>query len=93
MENILLEEQAPNFTITSNNDDSEKMSDFLKALGISWNTNKDVFLFKTGSALMNKIDPMTKRSLISMYARLFDPMDFVSLFLIKPKRLFQELCA
>ncbi|XP_028415021.1 uncharacterized protein LOC114538100 [Dendronephthya gigantea] len=93
MECFPLEDRAPNFLITPNTYDSEKLSDLLKALGISWNTVKDVFFYQAGSAIANEPDPMTKRSLISLYARLFDPMGFVSPFLMRPKLLFQELWA
>ena len=71
--------------------DEEKMSDLLRALGVAWNTRKDVFLFEARDCLVKLEDSMTKRSLISLYARLFDPMGLIAPFLIKPKVLFQEL--
>ncbi len=93
MNNISVEERAPNILVTPNRHDGEKMSDLLRALGISWNIVKDVFLFQTGSTIVKENDPLTKRSLISLYARLFDPMGFVSPFLMWPKVLFQEIWA
>lgn len=92
MKNIPLENRAPNTVISSDMlADEEKMSDLLKALGVGWNTRKDVFLFEARDCLVKLEDSMTKRSLISLYARLFDPMGLIAPFLIKPKVLFQEL--
>ena len=39
MQNIPIEERVPNLTLTPENVHQEKMSNLLKALGISWNTN------------------------------------------------------
>ena len=50
----------------------EKMSDSLKALGTSWNTQDDVFTFTNGSSISTEEDPKTKRSLISLYSQVFD---------------------
>lgn len=36
---------------------------------------------------------MTKRSLISLYSRIFDPMGLLTPFLVTPKLLFRELWA
>ena len=92
MKNIPEENRAPNTVISSDMPaDEEKMSDLLKALGVAWNTRKDVFLFEARNCLVKLEDSMTKRSLISLYARLFDPMGLIAPFLIKPKVLFQEL--
>ena len=69
------------------------MSDSLKALGTSWNTKDDVLMFTNASSILTEKDPKTKRSLISLYARVFDPMGLLTPFLMIPKLLFQELWA
>ena len=94
MKSIPDDEIAPEVVtneIISGTNESEKMSDLLKVLGIAWNILKDVFLFQTGSALLQIPDALTKRSLLSLYPRLFDPLGFLTPYLMRPKLLFQEL--
>ncbi|XP_028408802.1 uncharacterized protein LOC114531378 [Dendronephthya gigantea] len=92
MENIPEKDRATSTVISSKQSEhDEKMSDLLKALGVAWNTRKDIFLFEAGEKLVSLEDSMTKRSLISLYARLFDPMGLIAPFLMRPKVLFQEL--
>jgi len=69
----------------------EKMSDSLKALGTSWNTQDDVLMFTNGSSISIEEDPKTKRSLISLYSKVFDPVGLLSPFLMIPKLFLQEL--
>ena len=71
----------------------EKMSDSLKALGTSCNTKDDVLMFTNASSILTEKDPKTKRSLISLYSRVFNPMGLLTPFLMIPKLLFQELRA
>ena len=75
------------------NPESEKVSGALKVLGTSWNTHDDVLILTSGSSIAAEDDPMTKRSLISLYSRIFDPMSLLAPFLVTPKLLFQELWA
>ena len=75
------------------NPESEKVSGALKVLGTSWNTHDDVLILTSGSSIAAEDDPMTKRSLISLYSRIFDPMGLLTPFLVTPKLLFQELWA
>ncbi|KAK3745920.1 hypothetical protein QZH41_001370 [Actinostola sp. cb2023] len=63
----------------------------LKALAISWNTKDDTFLFNQGEKLVQAQDEGTKRSLISIASKLFDPLGFLGPFTIRAKILFQEL--
>ena len=90
MEATPLQERAPILIPTI---DPEKMSDSLKALGTSWNTQDDVFMFTNVSSILTEVDPKTKRSLISLYSRAFDPMGLLAPFLMTPKLLFQEVWA
>ncbi len=93
MKSIPDEEIAPEVVtheVISGNNEAEKMSDLLKALGISWNILKDVFLVQSWSSLLQIPDALTKRSLLSLYPRLFDPLGFLTPYLMRPKLLFQE---
>ncbi|XP_028407170.1 uncharacterized protein LOC114529555 [Dendronephthya gigantea] len=66
-------------------------SDPLKALGLSWDTVDDVFLFHQGDKLLQTPDPETKRSVIGISSKLFDPLGFLSPFTIRAKILYQKL--
>ena len=66
-------------------------SEPLKALGICWNTLTDCFLFSVSSSMLAVSDPETKRSLLSIASRVFDPMGLITPFTIRAKMLFQEL--
>ena len=90
MEATPLQERAPTLMSTA---DQEKMSDSLKALGTSWNTQDDLLTFTNIFSILTEADPKTKRSLIGLYSRIFDPMGFLTPFLMVPKLLFQELWA
>jgi len=90
METTPLRDRAPTLAPTT---ESEKMSDSLKALGTSWNTKDDVLMFTNASSILTEKDAKTKRSLINLYSRVFDPMGLLTPFLMIPKLLFQEFWA
>ena len=81
-------DRAPTRVPTS---EPEKMSDSLKALGTAWNIKDDILMFSNASSVLTEKDPKTKRSLISLYSRVFDPMGLLTPFLMITKLLFQEL--
>ncbi|XP_043502766.1 uncharacterized protein LOC122524517 [Polistes fuscatus] len=59
----------------------------VKTLGLSWNCNQDYFTFVyhiTGNGRA------TRRSMLSEYARIFDPMGYISPITVSLKILFQE---
>lgn len=60
----------------------------IKVLGISWQSNNDVFQY-ISHPKENKI--ITKRSILSEISQLFDPLGFLSPILINAKMLIQEL--
>lgn len=74
---------------------ADKASDnaIVKVLGSVWNTATDHFVFDlvdlSGQA---KKLPTTKRSLLKISAKIFDPIGVLSPFTIQWKILFQELC-
>ena len=60
----------------------------IKTLGISWNPNTDKFYFNTDFAERNKL---TKRELLSITARLFDPIGWFGPIVIRFKILLQKI--
>ena len=48
-------------------------------------------MFSDASSILTEKDPKTKRSLISLYSRVFDPMGLLTPFLMILKLQFQEL--
>ena len=61
----------------------------LKVLGLRWSAEEDCFLFD-GLVLEAGL-VITKRVVLSLIARLFDPLGFLTPFIIKLKCLFQDL--
>ena len=60
----------------------------VKALGMSWKPNKDIFYFTTD---LEKPQNLTKRTMLSLIAKLFDPHGFLSPVIIKFKILIQRI--
>ena len=65
----------------------------VKVLGSIWNIETDQFTFDL-SDLSNqaKLLPTTKRSLLKISSKIFDPLGLLSLFVTQWKVLFQKLC-
>ena len=64
-----------------------------KVLGVTWNTDVD----NLGLDLRNVLEfastlPPTKRSVLKIAAKVFDPLGCLSFFVVKLKIFFQELC-
>ena len=66
---------------------------FVKVLGMNWNTLHDeiIFSFTEFYNYANSL-PLTKRSVLKVTAKIYDPMGFLSPLTVKMKILFQELC-
>ena len=54
-------------------------SDSIKALGLCWSTTKDCFQFNVNFSLSQSIH--TKRTVLSIIARLFDPLGWINPFI------------
>ncbi|XP_043241030.1 uncharacterized protein LOC122391301 isoform X1 [Amphibalanus amphitrite] len=65
------------------------VSDSVKVLGVTWWPDDDTFSF-VGQLLPDDVVP-TKRVLLSLIARLFDPLGFLTPFTMLAKCLFQDL--
>lgn len=65
---------------------------FVKVLGMSWNTHSDeiIFSFPDLSKYARSL-PLTKRSVLKVRAKIYDPMGFLSPLTVKTKIIFQEL--
>ena len=69
-------------------------SEVSKLLGITWNSQSDEFLFGFSELIEYAQElSITKRSLLKVTARIFDPLGLISPFVVKLKILFQTLCA
>ena len=69
-------------------------SEVSKLLGVAWSSQTDEFLFCFSDLIEYAQGlPVTKRSLLKVTARIFDPLGLISPFIIKLKVLFQALCA
>ena len=64
-----------------------------KILGVRWDVSSDQVLFDFGdiARLASDLEP-TKRNVVSLVGRFYDPMGFTSPVTIRFKILFQELC-
>ena len=64
-----------------------------KVLGVRWNFVSDQFVFdlREIATLARNIEP-TKRNVVSVTAKFYDPMGFLSPIITEFKIFFQELC-
>lgn len=59
-----------------------------RALGLQWDIQEDTFKFTTSDD--NK--PITRRGILSTVASLYDPLGFISPFILQGKIILQQLC-
>ncbi|XP_075151043.1 uncharacterized protein LOC142225150 [Haematobia irritans] len=62
---------------------------FTRALGVNWKPQDDVIFFHLDNDFSNL--PATKRNILSVSSRLFDPLGLLSPIIIKAKILLQQL--
>lgn len=79
--------EIPSSLQITNNVEWDHNEAYLKVLGIQWNPPEDYFSFKV--SIDN--DKCTKRNILSITARIFDVLGFVSPFIITLKLLIKEL--
>ena len=59
-------------------------------LGMTWCSQDDCFKFDC--SFSDEIPAkLTRRVILSVYSRIFDPLDFIQLFVLRPKFIIQEL--
>ena len=71
----------------------EEKSSKIKILGLNWNTEDDYFSFDALQIIEYlKSFPPTKRSILKISAKIFDPIGLISPITMNFKTWFQELC-
>ena len=68
---------------------SDKVAETTKVLGMKWTPDTDVFSFD--GVMVPSTLCLTKRSVLSLISRLFDPLGLLNPFSIRAKILFQSL--
>ena len=59
-------------------------------LGMTWSSQNDCFKFDC--SFSNEIpEKLTRRIILSIYSRIFDPLGFIQPFVLHPKLIVQEL--
>ena len=77
---------------TSDSSNQDEQSS-VKVLWMTWNTENDEFEYGFGELVdFVKTLPPTKRSMLRLSAKIFDPLGFLAPFTIVMKMLFQALC-
>jgi hypothetical protein len=61
----------------------------IKTLGVMWEAKEDVFTFQV--KLPESSKPLTKRNVLSTIAAIYDPLQFLSPFIMRAKVLMQEI--
>ena len=86
---VHVEGKVPSQLVGSNSQGTEH----LKLLGIMWKSESDHFSFSFSEimSIVSKL-PATRRSLLKASSSIFDPLGFLSPFVIRLKILFQTLC-
>ncbi|XP_057709746.1 uncharacterized protein LOC130927761 [Corythoichthys intestinalis] len=59
-----------------------------RALGVQWCVESDEFQFR----IVVKKNPLTRRGVLSTVASVFDPLGFVSPFILLGKQILQQMC-
>ena len=60
-------------------------------LGMIWCSQDDCFRFDCSFSDEHPVK-LTRRVILSVYSRIFDPLGFVQPFILQPKLIIQELC-
>lgn len=81
-------EGIPSQDRESSNDHSIQESESIKVLGLKWHTETDTFRFQ---ATVPQLEKITKRTVLSVIARLFDPLGWLAPIIITAKILMQSL--
>lgn len=64
-----------------------------KVLGVNWDSDRDTLLFDLATIVaFAKSLPPTKRSVLKLAAKIFDPLGMLTVFTINLKMFFQQLC-
>lgn len=96
------EELPPEVTLPSGNDpgvtqpprdEPPSVMDEVQVLGVRWNVVSDQLLFDVSSVYHDMKDARpTKRSVVSLATRFFDPLEVICPITVRFKLLFQRMC-
>ena len=74
-------------------DSSNESNHTRKVLGINWDLEADTLIFHFDELVDEAFSlPMTKRSILKISAKIFDPLGLISPISIQSKMLFQIIC-
>ncbi|XP_044597973.1 uncharacterized protein LOC123274432 [Cotesia glomerata] len=76
----------------SDEDIKQKLSiedNSIKTLGLQWDASKDVIEYKIREPILS--DKVTKRTILSSIAKIFDPLGLLSPIIVKAKIIMQQL--
>jgi hypothetical protein len=70
-----------------------KVEHVVKVLGLNWNFARDTFVFRFDDIIKLASElPSSKRSILKIIAKVFDPLGVLTPIFTEMKVLFQELC-
>ena len=73
--------------------DSQQLDSHPRVLGQLWNPETDSLIMIFSAALKNvETNVITKRSILSVAAKIYDPLGLISPVTLRFKQMFQELC-
>ena len=73
--------------------DPQKLDSHPRVLGQVWNPQTDMLIMIFSAALKNvETNAITKRSILSIAAKFYDPLGLISPVTLRFKQMFQELC-
>jgi len=88
------EEQSVNYDVpTAPSCKDKEVQELHKVLGVQWDISHDVLVFNFEKIVTSaKTLQPTKRNIISVFSRFYDPLGLISPITVQMKLLFQDLC-
>ena len=91
--NLSSSTQTPSETSPSLTKSSVLEEDLIKVMGVPWDRIEDSFKFDLATFATQALDgTLTKRKLLSITARFYDPLGLLSSVMLPLKCMFQEIC-
>ena len=91
--NSLLQQNEPTYSEATLGVSQAPKFEEHKVLGVPWNSESDQLIFDITNLAKLAIDlHPTKRNLVSLTGKFYDPLGFLSPVIIRFKTLFQKLC-
>ena len=91
---MTVDQQLPCFNLNRQaHDDGVHAEPMVKVLGLNWNTNTDTLSLSLTKLIKetNSTENVSKRSVLSLSSKAYDPMGFVEPVTVKAKIMMQEL--